>query len=81
VAVLPNDLFRIRLEDGSERTAHVGGELRRALPRLLPGDRVCIELSAIDPTKARISSREGQLAVRQRAPGTNDPDSNSESQS
>jgi translation initiation factor IF-1 len=57
VAVLPNALFRLRLEDGSERLAHVAGDLRMGFVRLVAGDVVQIELSPLDPTKARISAR------------------------
>jgi translation initiation factor IF-1 len=56
-AVLPNGLFLLRLQDGSERVAHVAGDLRMALPRLLPGCIVRIEVSPLDPTKARIVAR------------------------
>jgi translation initiation factor IF-1 len=56
-AVLPNELFRLRLDDGSVRTGHVTGDLRMASTRLLPGDVVQIEVSPFDPTKARISAR------------------------
>lgn len=57
VAVLPNELFRLRLHDGSERLAHVAGDLRKGFTRLLPGDVVRIELSPLDPQKARIVAR------------------------
>jgi translation initiation factor IF-1 len=57
VEVLPNDLFRLQLPDGSEKTAHVAGDLRKAGARLLPGDQVRIEIAALDPTKARILAR------------------------
>ncbi|MGE3172923.1 MAG: translation initiation factor IF-1 [Planctomycetota bacterium] len=56
-AVLPNELFRLRLPDGSERLAHVAGDLRKGFTRLLPGDVVRIEVSPLDPTKARILAR------------------------
>jgi translation initiation factor IF-1 len=57
VEVLPNELFRLRLPDGSERTAHVAGDARKAISRLLPGDQVRIEIAPLDPTKARILAR------------------------
>ncbi len=57
VTVLPNELFRLRLQDGSERLAHVAGDLRKGFTRLLPGDVVRIELSPFDPQKARIVAR------------------------
>ncbi len=57
VAALPNELFRLRTQDGTERTAHVAGDLRKGFTRLLPGDMVRIELSPLDKTKARILAR------------------------
>jgi translation initiation factor IF-1 len=54
VAVLPNELFRLRLQDGKEITAHVSGNLRMAFTRLVPNTSVGIELSPFDPTRARI---------------------------
>ena len=57
VEALPGELFRLRLEDGSERTAHVSGNMRMAFTRLLPGTTVRIETSPFDPTKARILAR------------------------
>ncbi len=57
VEVLPNELFRLRLPDGVELTAHVAGDARKALSRLLPGDQVRIEIAPLDRTKARILAR------------------------
>lgn len=57
VAVLPNERFRVRLDDGSEKVAHVAGELRKGFTRLLPGDVVRIETSPLDPQQARIVAR------------------------
>jgi translation initiation factor IF-1 len=65
-AVLPNARFTLRLEDGSERTAHVAGDLRMGFTRLLPGDVVQIELSPLDPDKARITAITGTRAPRGR---------------
>jgi len=56
VAVLPNALFRLRLEDGQERIAHVAGDLRMGFTRLLAGDVVHVDLSPFDATKARITA-------------------------
>ena len=56
VAVLPNAMFRLRLEDGSERLAHVSGDLRMGFTRLLAGDVVHVDLSPFDSTKARITA-------------------------
>lgn len=60
VEPLPNELYRLRFPDGSERTAHVAGDLRMGLGRLLPGDVVAVEVAPFDPTKARILSRAGR---------------------
>ena len=57
VDALPNELFRLRLSDGSECSAHVAGNMRMQFTRLLPGDQVVIERSPLDPTKARIVQR------------------------
>jgi translation initiation factor IF-1 len=56
VEALPNAMFRLRLEDGSERLAHVAGNLRMGFTRLLAGDVVQIDLSPFDSSKARITS-------------------------
>ncbi len=56
VEALPNALFRLRLEDGSERQAHVAGNLRMGFTRLLAGDVVQIDLSPLDASKARITA-------------------------
>jgi translation initiation factor IF-1 len=52
--VLTNGLFRLRLLDGNEVTAHVSQDLRMAISRLLPGDPVLVDLSPFDPKRARI---------------------------
>jgi len=57
IEALPNERFRLRLDDGSERTAHVAGDLRMGFTRLLPGDTVLVEVAPFDPTKARIVAR------------------------
>ncbi len=47
--------FRVRLEDGREVIARAAGKMRRGRPiRIIPGDRVDLELSIYDPTKGRI---------------------------
>ena len=51
---LPNALFRVELEDGREILAHVSAELRMRSVRLLPGDRVRVDLSPYDLTRGRI---------------------------
>lgn len=54
---LPSTLFRVRLDDGREMLAHLGGKMRLHFIRVLPGDRVQIELSPYDETKGRIVRR------------------------
>lgn len=54
---LPNVLFRVRLDDGREVLAHVGGRLRLNVVRLLPGDRVRVELTPYDASRGRIVAK------------------------
>lgn len=54
---LPSTLFRVRLDDGQEILAHLGGKMRVHHIRVLPGDRVRIEMSPYDLTKGRIILR------------------------
>ncbi len=54
---LPSTLFRVRLDDGREVLAHLAGRMRLHYIRVLPGDRVRIELSPYDQTKGRIVQR------------------------
>lgn len=54
VAPLPNALFRVAVEDGHEVLAHVAADLRMRSVRLLPGDRVRVELTPYDLTRGRI---------------------------
>lgn len=54
---LPSTLFRVRLDDGGEVLAHLSGKMRLRFIRVLPGDRVRIELSPYDQTKGRIVYR------------------------
>ncbi|OGZ32786.1 MAG: translation initiation factor IF-1 [Candidatus Portnoybacteria bacterium RBG_13_40_8] len=55
---LPNANFKVKLEDGSEVLAHISGKMRINFIRILPGDRVTLELSPYDSTKGRIVFRE-----------------------
>ncbi len=57
VDALPNTIFRVRLENGHEIMAHISGKLRMNYIRILPGDRVTVELSTYDLTKGRITWR------------------------
>ncbi len=54
---LPSTLFRVRLDDGKEILSHLSGRMRLNHIRVLPGDKVRVELSPYDDTKARIVQR------------------------
>lgn len=54
---LPNMLYRVELEDGHRILAHPAGKARLQAVRILPGDRVQVELSAADPGRGRIVQR------------------------
>lgn len=54
---LPNARFRARLDSGHEILAHVSGKMRMHYIRILPGDKVKVEMSPYDLTKGRISFR------------------------
>ena len=54
---LPNAMFRVELDNGHEVLAHISGKLRMNFIRILPGDRVRVELSPYDLTRGRITYR------------------------
>lgn len=54
---LPNAMFKVELENGHEVLAHVSGKMRKHFIRILPGDRVRIELSPYDLDRGRITYR------------------------
>ena len=54
---LPNAMFRVALEGGHEVLAHVSGKMRMHYIRILPGDKVALELSPYDLTRGRIVLR------------------------
>ncbi|MBP8988611.1 MAG: translation initiation factor IF-1 [Clostridia bacterium] len=54
VDTLPNAVFKVRLDNGHEVTAHISGKLRQNYIKILTGDRVTIELSPYDLTRGRI---------------------------
>ncbi len=56
---LPNAKFRVKLENGHEVLAHVSGKMRMHYIRILPGDKVTIEMSPYDLSKGRIIYRQG----------------------
>ncbi len=55
---LPNAMFKVRLENGFEVLAHISGKMRMNFIRILPGDRVRMELSPYDLTRGRITWRD-----------------------
>ena len=57
VEALPNTQFRVELENGHVIVAHMSGKMRKNYIRLVPGDRVEVELTPYDLTKGRISFR------------------------
>lgn len=57
VDTLPNAMFKVELENGATVLAHVSGKIRMHYIRILPGDRVTVELSPYDLTKGRITYR------------------------
>ena len=57
IEALPSVMFRVRLEDGKEVLAYLSGKLRMFKIRILPGDKVTVELSPYDLTKGRITYR------------------------
>jgi translation initiation factor IF-1 len=57
VEALPNAQFRVRLDNGHEILAHVSGKMRMYYIKILPGDRVAVEMSPYDLSKGRITYR------------------------
>ena len=54
---LPNAMFRVKLDNGHVVLAHISGKMRKYYIRILPGDKVKIEMSPYDLTKGRITFR------------------------
>jgi len=54
---LPNAVFKVKLDNGHEVMAHISGKLRQHYIKILPGDRVTMELSPYDLTRGRITWR------------------------
>ena len=54
---LPNAMFRVELENGHEVLGHISGKMRKYYIRILPGDKVKVELSPYDLTRGRIVYR------------------------
>jgi translation initiation factor IF-1 len=57
VETLPNAMFRVELENGHRVLAHISGKMRMHFIKILPGDKVTIELSPYDLTRGRIIYR------------------------
>ncbi len=55
---LPNANFRVKLDNGHEIMAHISGRMRKNFIKILPGDRVTVEVSVYDLNKGRIVKRE-----------------------
>ncbi len=55
--VLPNTQFNVKLENGHKVLAHVSGKIRMHYIRILPGDKVTVEISPYDLTRGRITYR------------------------
>ena len=58
VEKLPNARFKVVLENGHQVLAHISGKLRKNFIRILPGDKVTMEMSPYDLTKGRITWRD-----------------------
>ena len=57
IEALSNAMFRVELENGHEVLAHISGKMRKFYIRILPGDRVKVELSPYDLSRGRITYR------------------------
>lgn len=57
IEVLPNTMFRVELENGHKVIAHISGKMRMHYIRILPGDKVAVELSPYDLTRGRVTYR------------------------
>jgi len=57
VAVLPNTMFRVELANGHLVLAHISGKMRKHYIKILPGDRVLVELSPYDLSRGRVTYR------------------------
>ncbi|MEN6465377.1 MAG: translation initiation factor IF-1 [Syntrophaceae bacterium] len=57
VETLPNAMFRVELENGHRILAHISGKMRMHFIKILPGDKVTVELSPYDLTRGRITYR------------------------
>ena len=58
VELLPNSLFRVEMPNGHRILAHISGKMRMNFIRILPGDKVLLEMSPYDLSKGRITFRQ-----------------------
>ena len=58
IETLPNAMFRVELKNGHRVLGHISGKMRKHFIKILPGDKVCVELSPYDLTRGRIIYRE-----------------------
>ncbi len=65
VELLPNTMFRVELDNGHRVLAHISGKMRLHFIRILPGDRVMLEMSPYDLTKGRITYRKKESSSPQ----------------
>ena len=54
---MPNAMFKVKLENGHEILAHISGKIRKNFIRILPGDKVKVEMTPYDLTRGRITYR------------------------
>ena len=57
IDAMPNAMFKVRLENGHEILAHISGKMRMHYIKILPGDKVTVELSVYDLNRGRITYR------------------------
>lgn len=65
VDVLPGTMFRVKLPNGHVLLAHISGKMRKNFIRIVPGDKVRLEISPYDTSKARITFRESEQSPPQ----------------
>lgn len=63
---LPNAMFKVKLENNHEMIAHISGKMRMHYIRILPGDKITVEMSPYDLTKGRIVYRGDRRPRRRR---------------
>jgi translation initiation factor IF-1 len=66
VDVLPGTMFRVKLPNSHVVLAHISGKMRKNFIRIVPGDKVSVEISPYDVSKARITFRESGMVPRPR---------------